>query len=58
MNCPDNDLLDERQDSQEQKENEGPVQRWNNEWKIFKVPDRGSVNPTPLGGLGQRHFAA
>ena len=24
----------------------------------FKVPDRGSVNPTPLGGLGQRHFAA
>ena len=26
--------------------------------KLFKVPDRGSVNPTPLGGLGQRHFAA
>ena len=25
---------------------------------LFKVPDRGSVNPTPLGGLGQRHFAA
>jgi hypothetical protein len=24
----------------------------------FKVPDRGSVNPTPLGGLGRRHFAA
>jgi hypothetical protein len=26
--------------------------------ELFKVPDRGSVNPTPLGGLGQRHFAA
>jgi hypothetical protein len=26
--------------------------------QYFKVPDRGSVNPTPLGGLGQRHFAA
>ncbi len=26
--------------------------------EVFKVPDRGSVNPTPLGGLGQRHFAA
>jgi hypothetical protein len=26
--------------------------------RVFKVPDRGSVNPTPLGGLGQRHFAA
>ena len=21
-------------------------------YKIFKVPDRGSVNPTPLGGQG------
>jgi class 3 adenylate cyclase len=25
---------------------------------LFKVPDRGSANPTPLGGLGRRHFAA
>jgi|HubBroStandDraft_2_1064218.scaffolds.fasta_scaffold627629_2 hypothetical protein len=24
----------------------------------FRVPDRGSVNPTPLGGLGPGHFAA
>src|ERR1700677_2576579 len=25
---------------------------------FFRVPDRGSVNPTPLGGLGPGHFAA
>ena len=23
---------------------------------FFKVPDRGSVNPTPLGGMGKRHY--
>jgi transposase-like protein len=22
----------------------------------FRVPDRGSGNPTPLGGVGQRHY--
>src|SRR6202142_1375140 len=36
MNRPDNDLLDERQDCQEQEENERPVQRWNDEWKMFE----------------------
>ena len=34
MNRPDNDLLDERQDGQEQEENQRPVQRWNDKWKL------------------------
>jgi hypothetical protein len=37
-------------------ENYNPRQA--NQARPFKVPDRGSVNPTPLGGLGRRHFAA
>src|SRR5215471_16356719 len=24
--------------------------------KKFRVPDRGSANPTPLGGMGSRHY--
>ena len=24
--------------------------------RLFRVPDRGSVNPTPLGGVGLRHY--